>query len=1421
MPFRRSEKAIPLALAAGVYALAILQRPGIATSDTKIDLHVDPVGFLGRVAHLWSPTTGLGHVQGGQYGGYLWPMAPLFALGHELGISAWLVQRLWLGTILALACWGVVRLLDALLGRPRGVAHVAAAVIFAVNPYTVVLANRTTATLVGYAALPWLLLCVHRGLRDPRRWWWPAAFALVLTSTGGGVNAAVTAWLLPGPLLLLLYEPLVAGLPWRSVREFGWRTVVTSIASSIWWFAPGLLQSMYGLDFLRFTEQIGSIWSTTSLPESLRLMGYWPSYLGVGYGDTLGPYFGDSGTMLFNLPVVVASLVVPGLAIAGFAWTRRWRYGPFFLALTLLGLLCMSVGFPWGTPLRGGVTFAYNHVGAIQFLRTTNKAGPLVALGIASLGGAVFAEVWRRLPAAVPHGRVAVARTAVVAGAAALVALAALPLVRGGAIGLTWKRIPPAWRQAARSLDRGLPRDERAAVLPGQPFAFYRWGGTVDPILPSLTKRPVAIRNTPPYDDIHAVDFLWTLDGMLHQRRLVPGSLAPALGLMSTGAVVSGTDDAYGRSGGMQPVDAAHELAAQGLGRPTSAYGPVTSFAAAPGSLDGPARLPEVRTYRLPRAEGVVRLETARAGMVVDGAARGLLDLAAFGGLPRGAPLRYAGDLSRPAVRTDVTRGGVRDVVIDDSNRRQTFAASRSRQSAGWTLAADVAPPHHSAILDPFPSKGSDAQTVAVYEGARYVNAPFAPDLAQFPERRPFAAFDGDPRTSWQADPVTPEQDHWVEVGLTRARDVPYVDVLPDDSNPRVAVTRVDLNGLSFAIHRGWNRLPVRLRGATAVRVLITGQRTSGRNTGTAGGFREVRVPGVHVRELLRPPVLAERALAGADLRRTNLSYVFSRTTADDPFRRAAAAPPLSFGRGRAEAEAGLIRAAQDAEVGIDRRIAPPAARTWAVDGFATVSPAARDSAIDALMGAQTGGATLDSSGRYEGRPGFRASSAFDGNGATEWASPWFRSRHAWIEWTSASPRTVRSLALRPGRAPALRPSRVQVSVDGRATGPVAVAADGRVELRRPVRGRRVRIDVVAAVPVSRASAAPAVAISEIRGDGVPAARVPRGGDVRSNCGTLAATGSGSRLALRGFGPVAALDAGQPLRVAECGRGLSLRAGPQDVHVPATGLFRPYLMRLRSPASTPAGLRAASAGGSVIASGHFGRGSHTGVRLNVRSPSWLVLGESFNRGWTAECDGHSLGAPRVVDGFANGWPVGPGCHRASFVFAPQRIATWCYVVGALACLVLLLIVLLRRPRASPPADAPPPLAVDDTSWRQPVRRAVIAGVVAAAVFGFVFALRAGVVAAPVVAFLAWRGVSPRSLILSAGVLLVIVVPLLYVLFPGTNHGGYDTEYAVEHLGAHWVAVAAFVLLVIALARTLARPRPSARPAETPPERRVA
>jgi hypothetical protein len=317
----------------------------------------------------------------------------------------------------------------------------------------------------------------------------------------------------------------------------------------------------------------------------------------------------------------------------------------------------------------------------------------------------------------------------------------------------------------------------------------------------------------------------------------------------------------------------------------------------------------------------------------------------------------------------------------------------------------------------------------------------------------------------------------------------------------------------------------------------------------------------------------------------------------------------------------------------------------------------------------------------------------------------------------------------------------------------------------------------------------------------------------------------------RTSGSLEALDAGRPLRAVHCGGPLDLPAGPLELHVPP-GLMRPLVMRLRSPAPAPVA-RTATPPGRVIDPGRMGRGSYDGVRLQVNEPSWLVLGESYSRGWQASCDGHDLGAPKVVDGFANGWRVQPGCRNASFSFGPQRAVDWGYAIGALACLVLLGLMLLRRPRRSQlaahaaPEAATDPLPLDDRTWRLPLARALLAGGAAAVVFGFVFALRAGVVIGPVTALVLWRGINPRQMITIAGALLAIAVPAIYLIFPATDRGGYGPAYPVERLGAHWVTVAAVVLLILALARSLntasrarsgraAAAAPAARAAQSPP-----
>ena len=1401
------DRAAPVGFVLAAYALAFWQRPGWATSDTKIDLMVDPGRFLGDVAALWTPTAAtLGEVHSAQYAGYLFPMGPWFALGKALGLAPWVTQRLWLGTILALGVWGLIKLLDELVGRPRGAAHVVAAALFLLNPYVNLFTARTSVILLGYAALPWLLLTVHRGVRDPRGWWWPAAFALILASTGGGVNAAVVAWMLLGPALLLAYEPALGHVRWRASAGFLWRAAAAGLLASLWWIVPLLAHVRFGIDFLQFTEHPRTIWSTTSVTETLRLMGYWLSYIGVGF-DVQRPYFSHGGTMLFEPLVVLSSLLVPALALAGFMWTRRWRYAPFFLLLVLVGLVVMVSGFPAGTPFRKGLNLLYENVFVLRFLRTTYKAGPLVGLGLAGLGGLAAREAWWRLRA-LPHPRRRVATLLAPAAVLALIACAAWPTARGRGLDeqLLWKRIPAAWQATGRDLDRDLPANARAAILPGQLVASYRWGETVDPILPRLTDRPVAARFITPYADLHAVDLLWSLDALVQQRRLVPGQLQPLLRLLGVGAVVTGADDDVTRSGALDPARAARQLEAQGLSTPARSYGPAGAYAPGGGDLDPAARLPQVRRYDLPPGRGIVRVEPSGPPVIVDGSASALAGLAAFGALPERRPVLYAADRTAGEL-AQMAEGGA-ELVVSDANRRRIFVPPQVQQNVGATLGADDPLPLGAVTLNPFEPRGTDAQTVAVYQGgARYLRAPFDPGFQQFPEHRPYAAFDGDLHTAWQADVNVLPEDRWVEIGFDEPRDVPWVDVYPA-SGANGVVTDVAVNRKETKVHRGWNRVQLGARGATKLRIRLTGVRQPEHLRGAAGGFREIRIPGLKVRELLRSPVVSARALAGRDLDRVGLTYLFERATGDEPSRR------LRYGD---LAQLPFLSDRGDPERRLARLVFSPVARSYSVDARLGIAVEAPDDVLDRLAGMR-GDASFTSSSRYQNLASLRASSAFDGRADRPWVATWLPLRApAWLAWRSSRPLTVGRLRLVPVRGRVRRPTRVRVSWHGGRTPPLPVGLDGTVRLPRPARARAFRLSILAAElpPGSSTGGAPrAVGVAELRVPGLEPVDVPRAGALRAACGSARLRVGGRSVPLRPRGTVAQLEEGQALPARSCGGETRMGAGVQTVRA-LRGPFSVDHLRLRSAAPSPP---PQAGGGRVLRTGHMGRSDWTGVEVDLEGPSWLVLGQGYNKGWRAECDGRSLGKPEVVDGFANGWRAPAGCRRVAFSFAPQRAANLSYAISLLAVVVLAAYVALGRRRRLVAGAAPrrSQRLPEGAATRWPPARAALAGVLAAVPLGYVFSIRSGIVIAPLIALVLWRGYGARALAAAAGLLLGVAVPVLYAVELPQDKGGFNTEYAVELIWAHWVGLAAVILLGMACWRALAAARSATGEGRSPP-----
>ena len=625
---------------------------------------------------------------------------------------------------------------------------------------------------------------------------------------------------------------------------------------------------------------------------------------------------------------------------------------------------------------------------------------------------------------------------------------------------MLWDDVPQAWRDAADHVD-ATAGDGRAVVLPGQLYAYYDWGGTIDPILPAIADKPVATRNSVGYADLHAVDMLWTVDALVEQRRALPGQLDPLLDLLGARTVLAGADDDRTRSGAAPAAEAADVL--DQLGSPDHQWGEERERPRAAGTLGPPRALPEVRAWDRPDAPGLVRVEPAEPRVVVDGSAEGVAALAAMeaasgaaeagGAAGRGGALsaRLRGDLSPAAIAR------APEVVITDSNRRRVLVPSRMAQNAGPVLAASEEPSIDAAVLNPFPDRGSDGQTVAVYDGIAAITAPSSPGFPQFPERRPFAAIDGDTETHWQADRALTQDRHTLEITFTEPRDIADAQA--------AAVQRSARHG-----HRGRGPgPPVRrqtglehARAGSARRAHASdpdrGRAQAGRPDG--GRRRHPRAPGARRRGARgAAPARSGRARAP----RGALTYLFQRTTGDDPFRRT---HERGSARRRARARSARWRDRHHPRV-------QPARGTHAGRWMAGSPPPPPD----LLTGVE---GSFTSSAIFEGRPGFRASSAFDGT-ERPWIGAWLDGRQAWLSWTTERDETVSTLKLDP--VPGVRrPTQVRLNDSP----PVAVAPDGTVRLPQPVRGREFRLTILrAAFPPGTPGTTRqrrAVGIAEVRG---------------------------------------------------------------------------------------------------------------------------------------------------------------------------------------------------------------------------------------------------------------------------------------------------------------------------------------------------
>ncbi len=1326
----RLRRRVPAILAALAYAPMLLTRPGWVSADTKSYLTLDPGRLLSRAVSMWDPSVGAGTVTH-QNIGYLFPLGPYYWVMDRVGVPDWITQRALWGTLVFAAALGVWRLLRW-RGWAPGAAFVAA-VAYGWSPYLFSYLARLSVILGPWAAMPWLIWFAARASRRGG-WRDPACFALTVALVGSS-NATSLLLALLGPVLWVLVDLLDRQVVRRAVLAATVRIAVLVGGVSLWWIAGLRVQGTAGIPILRYTETYETVARASTPAELLRGLGYWFFY----GGDKLDQWVGPSKPYLTNPALMILGFTLAGASLLGLfvAGADRRRAA----ALVLVGLAVSAGAAPWpGGSWYGAAFRAFAGTTSGMAMRSTPRAVPLVALG-AAIGlarGAAWAGSWL----AARRGRPALRRalTAVVLGALAAQAWPWFTLQALTPSLLRRETLPGYERDLAAWLD--THGAGRVWELPGSDFANYRWGGTVDPVLPGLIDRPYLARELVPQGGAGTMNLLNALDRRLAEGWFEPAALPAVARLFGVDTVVARNDLEYERYRLARPAPLDVDLR-QALGDPQFQGPLVADSPRIPmydptwyGRPDAPTSFPAVAAYAVPGTAGLVSARPARSAVVLVGDGEGLVDAAAAGLLDGSRPVLYAA--SDPQRATTAAGGPGSWLILTDSNRKQGQRWSGVGSNEGALEMAGVAPvaDDRDQRLDVFPGLADGARTVLAAGGqlAVVTASGYGNRFSYTPEDAAAFAVDGDPLTAWRGAVFDDARGLHLDVTLTAPVTADHLTVVqPQRGVVDRFITRARLT-LTDTATAASRHVDVDLGPASRQ---VTGQRIDlpagsafdrvrfevladnlGPLSSYAGepgvGLAELSIPGVTMSTTVAMPLPA--SVAGSTPAR--LSVVMTRQRIDP-------GTPNRF----------------DPEPRLSRRFQLGSARTMTLGGQARLAPSADDSQAAALAGGGPIRATADR--RMDGAPQLGAQAAVDDDRATVWTTPLGApdgsggAVGAVLRVTTPTPQAGSTWTLRLASGPAystITALSIQLADGSWTTLPVP-PADPLVTLPAGVGSSfAVRIDAIRPTLTAEYFTGARQSLPAGIVDLVPASGAGRrSGGSLGQCRDDLVTLDGRPLRVRLTGTAADALARRALGVESCGPAVQLSAGPHRLEAVAGTHSGIDLDRLvfdsgATPVATPA---------ATTATVHLGAQSATSLdgTLDAPTDTWLVLGESWNPGWTASVGGRDLGAPVLIDGYANGWLVPAGTSGAIHLrWTPQRSVTVSLWISLVAVLLTTALAILARNR--PPGP---------WIWNGPVmsgRWWTVTVVVVAGVVGGLGGL-AGALVAVAVPHLARRGAPPR------------------------------------------------------------------------------
>ena len=291
------------------------------------------------------------------------------------------------------------------------------------------------------------------------------------------------------------------------------------------------------------------------------------------------------------------------------------------------------------------------------------------------------------------------------------------------------RRHPEVLAAGDRRGRRAARHDTRILELPGADFANYRWGGTVEPITPGLTDRPMVAREAVPWGSNPSADLVIALDQQLQDRTLEPEALPAVARLLAAGDLLVRNDLEVDRYDLVRPEElrAILEPLPAGLERPER-FGTLAQALTLPlddartlGLPPGATVDDAIDVYRVVDPNHIVRVARIDDGVLLSGDGNGIVDAASAGLVDGDGVVQYsasfAGDAA--ALRKAATPGTT--LVITDSNRRRAQRWTALTQIYGYTERAGEQPLDEDTFdsrIEVFPGAGDDTRTVADQRGA-------------------------------------------------------------------------------------------------------------------------------------------------------------------------------------------------------------------------------------------------------------------------------------------------------------------------------------------------------------------------------------------------------------------------------------------------------------------------------------------------------------------------------------------------------------------------------------------------------------------------------------------------------------------------------------------------------------------------------